>query len=78
MSGRGYYAKVKTDDTENFKYYAADFETTTGAIDPNKTRVWLLACYERNGTGGNRKRDRGACVFVNTRDGRRKNGYFSG
>ena len=46
MSGRGYYSKVKTDDTDSFKIYAADFETTTGAIDPNKTRVWSFCVDE--------------------------------
>lgn len=46
MSGRGYYSKVKNNDDDTFKIYAADFETTTGAIDKNKTRVWSFCVDE--------------------------------
>lgn len=42
-----YYQSVQTNDIEtNLRLYAADFETTTGAISSDSTRVWAFAYDE--------------------------------
>ena len=37
---------VKTNDSENWRYYAADFETTTAAWRQDETRVWSFCVDE--------------------------------
>ena len=46
MGGRVQYRNVKNDDSYNFRIYAADFETTTGAVNPDKTCVWSFCVDE--------------------------------
>ena len=46
MAGRGYYQTVKTNDAYDFRFYAADFETTTAAISKTSSRVWSFCIDE--------------------------------
>lgn len=41
-----YKSGVKTDDSFTWRYYAGDFETTTGAISTEETRVWSFCVDE--------------------------------